>query len=464
MHKTAKKTKMMIKSLNITWLALLLFGASAFSTITEEQVSLEANITGCGQSLHLYQFDGFGFTLVQSAASEDEHFTFELPAGEPAFYYLGPSERNAVPIILGRESTVKVEGNCAQLRQLDFVQSPLNKSYAELKSQMQEYNRKNSILIRSIQRLQAEDEKRQDLLDQLKALDEERLAFLEKLKTDNPLFASIASLNTYLSFPHNGQEYDNELGYYAEEFFRFADFEQEVFAKIPWTYESFKGYATTLSSVGLPDDAHKLYLEKSLNRTPPASTTQKMAYAGVLAALKQRSHSNYMYFAEQFIERYQETDPATTAKLKAEISDARSLMVGGIAPDFSQETPEGELLTLSELRGKVVLLDFWASWCGPCRRENPNVVRVYQKYKDKGFEILSISLDKTRDRWLQAIEQDGMDWHHVSDLQGWQNAVAQTYDVHSIPHTILLDPDGKILARNLRGQQLEDKLAEIFEQ
>jgi thiol-disulfide isomerase/thioredoxin len=171
-----------------------------------------------------------------------------------------------------------------------------------------------------------------------------------------------------------------------------------------------------------------------------------------------------VYFADQFIERFEETDPAVTARLQQELKEARSLMVGGTAPDFSQETPEGEMLTLSELRGKVVLLDFWASWCGPCRKENPNVVRVYEKYKDQGFEILSVSLDNKKDRWLQAIEKDKMDWHHVSDLKGWQNEVAQTYDVHSIPQTILLDPDGKILARNLRGRSLEAKLAELFGQ
>jgi peroxiredoxin len=216
--------------------------------------------------------------------------------------------------------------------------------------------------------------------------------------------------------------------------------------------------------VGLPDDVHKMYIEKALERTPEVSPTQKLAYAGVLAALKQKSHGNYVHFADQFIEKFRESDPRAAGRLKKELEDTRSLMVGGTAPDFSQATPEGETLKLSELRGKVVLLDFWASWCGPCRKENPNVVRVYEKYKDQGFEILGISLDSKRDRWLQAIEKDGLGWYHVSDLKGWQNEVAQTYGVHSIPHTILLDQEGRILARNLRGRSLEAKLAELFGQ
>ncbi|MCB0629205.1 MAG: TlpA family protein disulfide reductase [Lewinella sp.] len=329
---------------------------------------------------------------------------------------------------------------------------------------MEDFNRQNSQLLRNLQRIQSDDSQKEDLLNSLKALDDERIAFLEKQKEDNPLFGSIVSLNTYLSYPHNGQEYDSELGYFADNFFRFADFSDEIYGKSPWTYESFKGYATTLSSVGLPDELHQHYMEKALDKIPAASRAQKLAYAGLLAALKQKNHANYIYFADRFIEGFRATEPELTTRLKKELEDSRNLMIGGVAPDFTQQNPEGIDLSLSDLRGKVILLDFWASWCGPCRRENPNVVRVYEKYKDKGFDILSVSLDKTKDRWLQAIEQDNMVWHHVSDLKGWQNEVAQTYGVSSIPHTILLDADGKILARNLRGAQLEQKLAELFGQ
>ena len=122
----------------------------------------------------------------------------------------------------------------------------------------------------------------------------------------------------------------------------------------------------------------------------------------------------------------------------------------------------GNPITLSDLRGKVVLLDFWASWCGPCRRENPNVVKVYEKYHDQGLEILGISLDKDRGRWVQAIEKDGLPWLHVSDLGYWSNEVAQLYMVRSIPHTVLLDREGRIIATRLRGPALEQKLAEVF--
>ncbi|HMN04399.1 MAG TPA: TlpA disulfide reductase family protein [Flavobacteriales bacterium] len=137
--------------------------------------------------------------------------------------------------------------------------------------------------------------------------------------------------------------------------------------------------------------------------------------------------------------------------------------VGGPAPDFTQDTPEGKPLSLSSLRGNVVLIDFWASWCRPCRMENPNVVKVYEKYHKKGFEILGVSLDKDKGAWTAAIKQDGLPWKHVSDLQFWNNAVAQQYGVSAIPYTVLLDREGKVIAKNLRGPSLEAKLAELFQ-
>jgi len=133
------------------------------------------------------------------------------------------------------------------------------------------------------------------------------------------------------------------------------------------------------------------------------------------------------------------------------------------APDIVKMAPDGSKKKLSDLRGKYVLIDFWASWCGPCRMENPNVVRVYNAYKDKGFDIFSVSLDQDKGRWIKAIEADGLIWkNHVSDLQGWQSDVVAQYNFNGIPHTVLIDPDGKIVATNLRGPSLENKLKELL--
>lgn len=139
-----------------------------------------------------------------------------------------------------------------------------------------------------------------------------------------------------------------------------------------------------------------------------------------------------------------------------------ALMIGAEAPEINLENAANQIESLKDLRGKYVLIDFWASWCGPCRRENPNVKRVYAEYKDKGFEIFGISLDNDKDRWLGAIKADGLEWHHVSDLKGWQSEAAKLYQVHSIPQTILLDKEGKIIAKGLRGEVLENELKRLL--
>lgn len=136
--------------------------------------------------------------------------------------------------------------------------------------------------------------------------------------------------------------------------------------------------------------------------------------------------------------------------------------VGQPAPEISLPNPAGEIVKLSSMRGQYVLVDFWAKWCGPCRQENPNVVRAYQKYKDKGFTVYGVSLDRNRADWLQAIEQDNLTWTHVSDLKYWQSEAAKTYNITGIPFSLLLDPNGVIIAKNLRGAALHQKLEEIF--
>ncbi|WP_448519132.1 redoxin domain-containing protein [Rhodoflexus sp.] len=136
--------------------------------------------------------------------------------------------------------------------------------------------------------------------------------------------------------------------------------------------------------------------------------------------------------------------------------------IGQPAPEIALNSPEGKEVRLSSLRGKYVLIDFWASWCGPCRKENPNMVRIYNRFKGKDFEIFGVSLDRDREQWLKAIKDDGLTWTHVSDLQFWQSPIVQLYRIQGIPMTVLLDKNGVIIDKNLRGQALEDRLANLL--
>lgn len=185
--------------------------------------------------------------------------------------------------------------------------------------------------------------------------------------------------------------------------------------------------------------------------------------------------TDYSYYAmvdSILFAKYPESEPVKTLHLhlvdlkqrqEVEALRNRTLGLGKIPPEIALQSPDGDTIKLSSTRGNIVLLDFWASWCAPCRHESPNLVKAYKKYHSKGFQIYQVSLDKTRENWLQGIKEDHLgSWLHVSDLKFWQSSVVPLYQIEGIPTNFLLDRDGKIIDKNLRGQALTLKLSEIF--
>ncbi len=446
------------------------FGLSFFALLlvlapqNKETVTVTCKIQNCGNTLKLFQFNGVYFKEVQSVvASNPDTYEFQVPKSGQSFYYIGNDPSQLLPVILGSESGVTVTGNCVGMRSAKIEGSKINAGYDKLKSEINSLRDRSNFFNRQLQNAESNSAEEKELSQKLKSLDDRKLFLLDSLKKADPFLARITALNTYLSFPHFGKAYPDELSYFASEYFRYADFKDAGYNQLPWVYEAFKSYTSTLVAAQTPSAQLRTYVEKAISAIPKGSDAHKMALSGVINILQQQNNPEFVYFGELFIANFKAKDPGVVATLETELDRKRAFVEGAKAPDFTQPTPDDKTKSLSSLRGKIVLVDFWASWCGPCRRENPAVVKLYETYKSKGFDILGVSLDRDKERWLQAIEQDGLVWNHVSDLKGWQNEVAQKYGVSSIPHTVLVDREGRIIARGLRGPALEEKLKELFQ-
>ncbi|MAL60272.1 MAG: peroxiredoxin [Flavobacteriaceae bacterium] len=217
----------------------------------------------------------------------------------------------------------------------------------------------------------------------------------------------------------------------------------------------------------LRDENNALLMEESSYKRNFVKTNNNSLFSVMLLSELYRGKE---FTAEETAEILEGLNPkiganAVVTQLKKTLESAKKADIGVIAPNFEAPTPSGEMLSLNETLGKYTIIDFWASWCRPCRLENPNVVKVYEKYHDKGLNIISVSLDRDgqKERWVQAIEDDKMDWYHVSNLRFWQDPIAQQYNVRSIPATFLLDAEGRIIDKNLRGPALERRIAQLLD-
>ena len=436
----------------------------AQSKTSNEMIELVCEVQGCpkGEPMYLYQYDGMGFLEKYSAQPDaDNKFTFKIPASENQYYFVGASPQKTKPIILGKEKKLFLKGNCNNMRASAMDGSQLNVEYEKAITQIRSYQTLASNMGRQLAR-EKDPVKQKVFLNQLKDNDENQLKLYNDLKTKYPFVAKVVGTKMFMSYVHNKGTHANEVDHYVNTFFNYIDLKDKELDYMPALFETFRDYTTTLVAIQFPVEKMHSVLDPLLGKMNEDSQAYRFALGGIISALQQKNHPAFTDYGKIYIDKYKVENAPYMAGFIRKVNGAKNFMIGAVAPDFEQATPEGESMKLSDLRGKVVLVDFWASWCGPCRKENPHVVKLYDKYKAKGFDVMGVSLDKTKDRWVNAIEKDDLRWNHVSDLKGWSNEVAKQYSVRSIPHTLLLDKDGKILARNLRAKQLEAKLIELF--
>ncbi|MCB0839237.1 MAG: TlpA family protein disulfide reductase [Bacteroidetes bacterium] len=367
-------------------------------------------------------------------------------------------------MILGNEPQVSISGECKTFNKAKVNNSNENRLYEDAIRRSDDIARHFNSLIGQYRNVSRTPDLKESLDKRMADLDQQKIGLLDTLKEQSPLVAKAIALRTYLSYQHNKENDQSEADYFGTTFFQFVDFSDPVYERMPLVHDAFRSFALTIAQVGIPSKAQIEYTDHWLEQLPSQGRGKKLALIGLTNGFQGRNETAFVKYAEMYLNDYPGDNPTVAENLEKQVNDSRSKMIGAVAPEISLPNPEGDTLRLSDFRGKIVLIDFWASWCGPCRRENPHVKKLYEKYKDQGFEILGVSLDRDKKSWVAAIEKDGLPWVHVSDLKYWQSVAARTYGVIAIPYTVLLDKEGKIAAKKLRGHQLEQKLIEMLEE
>jgi peroxiredoxin len=427
-------------------------------TLSAKGIRITGTLEGASEHKKVYLYEYFGPRLnkIDSTVLQDARFSFNTKKPVPrGFYRIGVSEDKSFAIILGEENPVVKANLSKQPVAATIEQSKENAVYEQYRQYNHAFAGNVNKLEQQARALQAKGSSTQQHEKEMEmirvsydSLLNEQSEFYKKLAADNKGLFAAKVAGTFVKQPDEN----------ADNFFASVNFNDKEMTRGDILQSKIMAYLQRYVQPSV--ESWEAAAENIVNKTSPESEIREVAYISFVSLFAQADADLARRVAKKYTNEF--SNSVYAKELLAALPPAAP-EVGEMAPDIKLQDRDGNVLPLSSLKGKVVLLDFWASWCGPCRHENPNVVKAYDKFKDKGFTIYSVSLDNNRDAWLKAIEKDKLSWNsHVSDLKGWKSAGAALYQVRGIPATFLIGKDGKIVARNLRGARLEEKLTELL--